>query len=106
MAGVMEHFTPILFTPATTSHMACTDVFADMWMSVVIQPALQNGGVYKPLETLQNIIDIGWGKLGLCLSCVTEKRAEWTREQEGIWGKKEFGKRWISGLTDNLRQYQ
>jgi len=77
-----------------------------MWMSVVIQPALQNGGVYKPLETLQNIIDIGWGKLGLCLSCVTEKRAEWTREQEGIWGKKGFGKRWISGLTDNLRQYQ
>ena len=68
------------------------DVFADMWMSVVIQPALQNGGVYKPLETLQNIIDIGWGKLGLCVSCVTEKRAEWTREQEGIW---EMMDKWV-----------
>jgi hypothetical protein len=87
MGGMMEHFTPILFTPATTPHMACTDVFADMWMSVVIQPALQNSGVYKPLETLQNIIDIDWGKLGLCLSCVTEKRAEWSREQECIWEK-------------------
>jgi hypothetical protein len=87
MTGIMEHFTPILFTPATTPHMACTDVFADTWMSLVIQPALENDGVYKPLETLQHMIDIDWGNLGLCLSCVIEKRAEWTREQEDVWEK-------------------
>jgi hypothetical protein len=83
----MDHFTPILFTPATTSHMACTDVFADTWMFRVIQPALENAGVYKPLETLQKIIDTDWGELGLCSSCVIEKRAEWTRVQEEIWEK-------------------
>jgi hypothetical protein len=87
MKALMEHFTPILFTPATTSHMACTDVFADTWMSFVIQPALESDGVYKPLETLQNIIDIDWGKLGLCSSCVIEKRIEWSREQEDVWEK-------------------
>jgi len=87
MTGIVDHFTPILFTPATTSHMACTDVFADMWMSLVIQPALETDGVYKPLETLQHIIDIDWGKLGLCSSCVIEKRAEWMREQEETWKK-------------------
>jgi hypothetical protein len=83
----MEHFTPILFTPATTPHMACTDVFANTWMSLVIEPALDNGGVYKPLETLQDIIDIGWDKHGLCASCVNEKRDEWRREQQNVWAK-------------------
>ena len=58
MKGIMEHFTPILFTPTTTSHMACTDVFAETWMQLVIQPAIENDGVYKPLETLQKVIDI------------------------------------------------
>jgi hypothetical protein len=85
MTSIMDHFTPILFTPETTSHMACTDVFADTWMPLVIQPAIENDGVYKPLETLQYIIDIDWGKHGLCASCVVEKRAEWKKEQEGIW---------------------
>jgi len=87
MKDIMEHFTPILFTPATTPHMACTDVFADTWMSFVIQPALANGGVYKPLETLQDIIDVNWSKHGLCTSCVIEKRAEWYREQQNVWAK-------------------
>ena len=87
MKGIMEHFTPILFTPTTTSHMACTDVFAETWMQLVIQPAIENDGVYKPLETLQSIIDIDWGYHGLCSSCVVEKRAEWRKEQEDIWEK-------------------
>lgn len=87
MRGIVDHFTPILFTPATTSHMTCTDVFADQWMSLVIQPALENDGVYKPLETLQYIIDIDWWKYGLCSLCVTEKRTEWLKEQEDIWDR-------------------
>lgn len=87
MEGIMGHFTPILFTPATTSHMACTDVFAETWMPLVIQPAIEDDGVYKPLETLQKVIDIDWGHHGLCPSCVVEKRAEWRVEQEDIWEK-------------------
>jgi len=87
MKGIMDHFTPILFTPPTTPHMGCTDVFADTWTSLVIQPALVNGGVYKPLEALQDVIDIDWGKHGLCISCVLEKRDEWRREQEIVWEK-------------------
>jgi hypothetical protein len=89
----MEHFTPILFTPAATPHMACTDVFANTWMSLVIEPALDNGGVYKPLETLQDIIDVDWGKHGLCPSCVNEKRDEWHGEQQNVWER-------MGGWTD------
>jgi len=85
MSETIAYFTPILFTPATTSHMACTDVFADTWMSLVIQPALDSDGVYKPLEMLQKIIEIDWASYGLCVSCCVEKRNEWRNEQEDIW---------------------
>lgn len=56
-------------------------------MSLVIEPALDNGGVYKPLETLQDIIDICWDEHGLCATCVNEKRDEWHREQQNVWEK-------------------
>lgn len=85
MTLTIEYFTPMLFTPPATSHMACTDVFADTWMSHVIQPALEDDGVYKPIETLERIKDIDWGKEGLCASCVEEKKEEWTEEQDKIW---------------------
>ena len=87
MHQIIGHFTPILFTPATSSHMACTDVFADKWMTLVIKPALECDGVYKPLETLQKMIEIDWGKEGLCSACVVEKKAEWKDEQEMVWAK-------------------
>jgi hypothetical protein len=87
MSETIAHFTPILFTPATTPHMACTDVFADTWMNLVIQPALDSDGVYKPLETLQNMIEIDWASHGLCDSCCIEKREEWKGEQESIWSR-------------------
>ncbi|KAF8801685.1 hypothetical protein BYT27DRAFT_7114369 [Phlegmacium glaucopus] len=85
MTRFIEHFTPILFTPAATPHMECTDVFADTWMSLVIQPALNNDGVYKPLETLERLKSIDWAKEGLCPSCVVEKREEWSEEQRIVW---------------------
>lgn len=85
MQSIIDHFTPMLFTPAATPHMACTDVFADTWMPLVIQPALDDDSVYKPLESLQRIIDIDWASKGLCPSCVIEKRAEWLGEQEEVW---------------------
>ncbi|OJA14272.1 hypothetical protein AZE42_08832 [Rhizopogon vesiculosus] len=87
MNGIVEHFTPILFTPPATLHMACTDVFADRWMSLVIQPAISNSGVYKPLEMLEQIKQIDWAAEGLCAACVREKREEWTQEQEDVWKK-------------------
>jgi len=85
MTHFIEHFSPILFTPPATPHMACTDVFADTWMGLVIQPAIDDEGVYKPLETLERIKHVDWAKAGLCSACVLEKNAEWTEEQEMIW---------------------
>ncbi|KAJ7678899.1 hypothetical protein DFH06DRAFT_974245 [Mycena polygramma] len=85
MTHFIEHFSPILFTPPATPHMACTDVFADTWMTLVIQPAIDDEGVYKPLETLERIKDVDWAGTGLCSACVLEKKAEWTEEQETIW---------------------
>ena len=85
MTCLIDHFTPILFTPPATPHIPCTDVFADMWMSFVIQPGLENDAVYKPLETLQRMKDIDWAQEGLCQLCVEDKRQEWTEEQRNIW---------------------
>ncbi|KAJ7714961.1 hypothetical protein DFH07DRAFT_872713 [Mycena maculata] len=85
MTHLIDHFSPILFTSPATPHMACTDVFADTWMKVVIQPAIDDQGVYKPLETLERIKRVDWAKAGLCSACVIEKNAEWTEEQEVIW---------------------
>jgi hypothetical protein len=97
MNQLIDHFTPILFTPATTPHMACTDVFADKWMTLVIQPSLDCGGVYKPLETLQKMAEIDWAKEGLCIACVEEKKAEWKLEQERVWKNMD---KWL-GLPGN-----
>jgi hypothetical protein len=85
MTRIIDHFTPILFTPPATSHMPCTDVFAETWMSLVIQPGLENDGVYKPLETLQRMKDTDWEREGLCRSCVLEKHDEWTKGQKAVW---------------------
>lgn len=85
MNNLISHFTPILFTAPAASHMECTDVFAGNWMSNVIQPAIDTDGVYRPLETLQRIKEIDWEKLGLCSSCVAEKKQEWSEEQRSIW---------------------
>jgi hypothetical protein len=85
MTCIIDHFTPILFTPPATPHISCTDVFADMWMPLVIQPGLENDAVYKPLETLQRMKDTDWTKEGLCQSCVKDKHGEWTDEQRNIW---------------------
>lgn len=92
---LVAHFTPILFTVATAGHMACTDVFAEMWMPLVIQPALENSGLCRPLETLQTIIDLDWPTHGVCEKCVTEKREEWRGEQKVVWDKMD---EWL-GLT-------
>lgn len=87
MTSIVEHFTPVLFTPPATPHMACTNIFADKWMSLVITPAIRNSGVCKPLEMLEQIKQIDWAAEGLCVACVREKTQEWTQEQEGVWEK-------------------
>ncbi|KAH9851060.1 hypothetical protein C2E23DRAFT_886809 [Lenzites betulinus] len=85
--GLISHFTPILFTVATANHMACTDVFADKWMPSVIQPALDENGLCRPLETLEQIIAIDWAAEGLCEECVRDKREEWRDEQKDVWAR-------------------
>jgi hypothetical protein len=85
MTRVIDHFTPIIFTPATTPHMACTDVFANTWTSLVVLPAIEDDGVYKPIETLEKMKGLNWAKHGLCSACLVEKREEWTEEQRIVW---------------------
>jgi hypothetical protein len=87
MTSIIEYFTPILFTPAVGRHMSCTDIFADSWMVLVIQPALENDAVYKPLETLHYISKLDWAAHGICDPCLREKRQEWRAEQEAIWSR-------------------
>ncbi|KAI0808016.1 hypothetical protein C8Q74DRAFT_108439 [Fomes fomentarius] len=84
---IVSHFTPILFTVATAGHMACTDTFAEKWMPLVIQPALDDNGLCRPLETLDRIIAIDWAKEGLCAECVKDKTEEWRAEQRDMWAK-------------------
>lgn len=97
--NLIGHFTPILFTVATAGHMACTDVFAEAWMPLVIQPALENNGLCKPIETLQTIIDLDWKVQGLCEECVEDKRQEWRGEQKDVWDKMDL---WL-GLSSGVR---
>jgi len=85
MTHMIDHFSPILFTAPATGHMACTDVFADKWMKLIIEPAMANEGVYKPLETLEGFKSVGWEEAGVCEGCVAEKKDEWSGEQEHMW---------------------
>ena len=85
--SLIQHFTPILFTVATASHMACTDVFAEMWMPLVIAPAIETSGLCTPVETLKKIQQVEWEQHGLCAECCQEKRAEWEDEARSIWDK-------------------
>jgi len=45
----------MLFTPTTTSHMGCTNVFVYTWMACVILFATKSGRVYRLIETLERI---------------------------------------------------
>ncbi|KAK7031173.1 hypothetical protein VNI00_013588 [Paramarasmius palmivorus] len=85
MQRLIDQFTPLLFTPPATSHMACTDIVADRWMPLVIAPALSEGGTGKPLEELERLKNLDWEKEGVCGSCASDKRDEWTEEQRTIW---------------------
>ncbi|KAI1791731.1 hypothetical protein LXA43DRAFT_1010249 [Ganoderma leucocontextum] len=87
LESLVAQFTPVLFTVATAGHMACTDVFAEKWMPLVIQPALDDNGLCRPLETLESIIAIDWAAEGVCAECVKVKTEEWRGEQRGLWEK-------------------
>ena len=65
--------------------MECTDVFADKWMDIVIQPSLENDGVYKPLESLGMMKSLDWRGMGVCESCVKDKHVEWDEEADNVW---------------------
>lgn len=67
--------------------MACTDIFAEQWMPLVIAPSLSDDGVSQPFETLQRIIDTDWKSLGMCEDCVEEKKIEWRGEMDMVWEK-------------------
>jgi hypothetical protein len=56
-------------------------------MDLVIGPALADGGVSQPIETLQNIIDVDWKSLGMCDECIAQKKVEWKGEMDVVWEK-------------------
>ncbi|KAF7312395.1 BTB domain-containing protein [Mycena indigotica] len=85
MTQFIDYFSPLLFTAPAAAHMACTDVFAGTWMKLVIQPAIEDDGVYKPLETLERFKSVDWAQAGLCGACVLDKHTEWTEEQKAVW---------------------
>ncbi|KAF9457337.1 hypothetical protein BDZ94DRAFT_238102 [Collybia nuda] len=87
MTNLISHFTPTLFTPPATSHMACTDALAGAWMARVIQPALEaGGGVHRPMETLGEWLRVDWEREGVCGGCALEKRREWVGMRREVWG--------------------
>ena len=71
--------------------MACTDVLAEKWMPLVIQTALEDNGLCRPLETLERIIAIDWENEGLCAECVKEKR------KSGEGSNAMCGRAWMNG---------
>jgi hypothetical protein len=73
LASLITDFTPVLFTACAASHMTCTDIIADCWMTDVITPALADGGVPRPLKrslpSRQQItlrLEIHWNTKSLC----------------------------------------
>jgi hypothetical protein len=56
-------------------------------MPLVLQPAIDNGGMFKPLEMLKMMREVDWEGVGVCKSCAEEKRKEWTEEAEVVWEK-------------------
>ena len=67
--------------------MQCTDALADYWMNDVITPALADGGVGRPLETLTCIASQPWKEKGVCDECVESKKAEWSETAKDVWEK-------------------
>ncbi|KAG7089264.1 hypothetical protein E1B28_010962 [Marasmius oreades] len=93
MPRLIDQFSPVIFTPPPTSHMECTDIIADRWMTLVITPALRDGGTGKPLDFLETMKGLEWEREGVCKDCVADKRDEWMEEQRKIW---ELLDGWIS----------
>ena len=56
-------------------------------MPLVLQPVIDTGGIYKPLETLKAMREVDWEGVGVCKSCADEKRKEWHEEAEVVWEK-------------------
>ena len=56
-------------------------------MSDVITPALADGGVGRPLETLARIMAWPWNEQGVCDECVEIMRAEWSEMASMVWEK-------------------
>jgi hypothetical protein len=77
----------IFLSPVKASAHEHEDKIADSWMPLVLQPAIDHGGMYKPLETLKAMSDIDWEGVGVCKSCAEEKRRDWANEAEVVWEK-------------------
>ena len=87
MELLAEDFTPTLFQPTTGFHMECTDVFGTHWMAAVVNPALEDGGTYKPIQTLKRMMAVDWVKHGLCQECAIAKRKEWEGDARAFWNR-------------------
>lgn len=63
-----------------------------------------DGGVSRPLESLQRMADIDWESEGVCKSCADEMREEWAQERGRVWrGEGRWGE-WVSEIEDRERE--
>ena len=67
--------------------MPCTDQLAGHWSLLVVEPAITNGDVLRPLEALKRLRDIDWESVGMCKECIEFKRTEWKEQAKEIWGR-------------------
>jgi len=109
MTSITTFFSPTIFQPANGSHMACTDIFAKHWVTLAVEPALEDGGLCDTFGTLNRLSSLAWvdevGAEGdgdsnvggevtgekkvvsVCDECLKNVRAEWEEEAMNIWAK-------------------
>lgn len=97
MIAVAEHFSPTLFQPPAARHMACTDVYAAVWMDCAVQPTFAGEGTANPFATMRRwramdwkmedgaVEDDGDARTQPCEECLKALREEWEEEALNMW---------------------
>ena len=60
MTQISDLFSSTLYQPPPALHMACTDVYASLWMDKAVQPAFADGGAGDPFRTLKRLRGMEW----------------------------------------------
>lgn len=102
LTNITDHFSSQLFQPQAAVHMDCSNVYATLWMPVVVSPALEDHGVCDPFRTLRSV---DWNeedrKLGgdgsrPCTECIEHMKSEWEGQGNEIWKRMDG---WVGSST-------